>query len=259
MTFDILLLLLAGFFGGVLNSLAGGGSFITFPALIFVGVPPIMANATNTFSSFAGYLSGAFAFRRELLAHKKEIKTIIITSLFGGAFGAWLLLISPETVFQQAIPWLLLFATLLFIFGSRINAFFSRLSNQHKYASQLGAVMLFLVLLAVCIYGGFFNAGLGIIGLSYLALAGHTNINAMNGIKLVISSSVSLIAIILFIYNDAIAWFEGVTVLVGTLIGGYMSAHIANKVSQVRMRQFVIVMSCAITVYFFYSTYSNPL
>ncbi|MCL1066457.1 sulfite exporter TauE/SafE family protein [Shewanella olleyana] len=254
MTFDVVLLLLAGFFGGVLNSLAGGGSFITFPALIFVGVPPIMANATNTFSSFAGYLSGAFAFRRELSSHKKELVVIVLTSLLGGGLGAWLLLLAPEAVFQQAIPWLLLFATVLFIFGSRINQFVSRLSGKHKYASQFGAVLLFLVLLSICIYGGFFNAGLGIIALSYLALAGHSDINAMNGLKLMISSSVSFIAIILFIYNDAIAWFEGGVVLIGTLIGGYMSAHISKRISQRHIRIFVIVMSCAITLYFFVAT-----
>ncbi|GIU53805.1 sulfite exporter TauE/SafE family protein [Shewanella sp. KT0246] len=255
MTFDILLLLLAGFLGGVLNSLAGGGSFITFPALLFVGVPPIMANATNTFSSLAGYLSGAFAFRHELKAHKKELIIIIGASLLGGSLGAWLLLIAPEALFQEAIPWLLLFATVLFIFGSKINKWVSSLSGKHKYASQFGAVLLFLVLLLVCTYGGFFNAGLGIIGLSYLALAGHSNINAMNGLKLVISSSVSLIAIILFIYNDAIAWFEGFVVLVGTLIGGYMSAHISKQISAKHMRTFVIAISCAITGYFFISTY----
>lgn len=254
MTLEVILLLLAGFFGGVLNSLAGGGSFITFPALIFVGVPPVMANATNTFASFAGYLSGAFAFRHELKAHKKELVVILLTSFLGGGLGAWLLLLAPEALFQQAIPWLLLFATVLFIWGAKINQLVSQLSGKHKYASQLGAVLLFLVLLSICIYGGFFNAGLGIIALSYLALAGHSNINAMNGIKLVISSSVSLIAIVLFVYHDAIAWFEGSAVLIGTLFGGYMSAHISKRISQQHMRAFVIVMSCAITFYFFITT-----
>lgn len=255
MIFEITLLFVAGVIGGILNSVAGGGSFVTFPALMFVGVPPVIANATNTFSSFFGYLSGVFAFRKELKGHGKEIKIIVLTSFIGGGVGAWLLLWASEDVFQKAIPWLLLFATLLFIFGSQINRFAKQLSNQSQYASKLGVGLLFLVLLAICVYGGFFNAGLGIVGLSYLALAGHTNINVMNGIKLVISSSVSLIAIIWFIYNDAIAWFEGGVVMVGTLIGGYISAGISMRIPQKLMRQFVIVMSCLITAYFFIKTY----
>ncbi|MBR9728900.1 sulfite exporter TauE/SafE family protein [Shewanella intestini] len=255
MVFEILLLFIAGVVGGVLNSAAGGGSFITFPALLFVGVPPISANATNTFSSFSGYLSGAYAFRRELKGHGKALTVIIFTSLIGGAIGALLLMWASESVFQHAIPWLLLFATLLFVFGSKINTFAKSLSGQHKYASQFGAALLFLVLLCICVYGGFFNAGLGIIALSYLALAGYTNINTMNGIKLIVSSSVSLMAIILFIANDSIAWFEGSVVLVGTLIGGYLSARVSKQIPQHHMRQFVIVMSSLITVYFFYHTY----
>ena len=112
-----------------------------------------------------------------------------------------------------------------------------------------------LLLLAVCIYGGFFNAGLGIITLSYLALAGHTNINAMNGLKLVVSTAVSLIAIALFIYNDVIAWHEGTFVLLGTLVGGYVAAHVSRQLPQAYVRNFVIVASCGITGYFFYAIY----
>ncbi|WP_394132257.1 sulfite exporter TauE/SafE family protein [Shewanella maritima] len=255
MIFEVVLLFFAGVLGGVLNSVAGGGSFVTFPALMFVGVPPIMANATNTFASFFGYLSGAYAFRKELKGHGKQIKVIIITSVIGGALGAFLLLWASEATFKQAIPWLLLFATLLFMFGGHINRIAKQLSKQNKYASQVGAGLLALVLLAICIYGGFFNAGLGIIGLSYLALAGYTNINTMNGIKLVISSAVSLVAIVLFVVNDAIAWFEGVVVLLGTLIGGYLSAGVSMRIPQHYMRWFVIMMSCTITVYFFWVTY----
>ncbi|MDC2891251.1 sulfite exporter TauE/SafE family protein [Psychrosphaera algicola] len=116
-------------------------------------------------------------------------------------------------------------------------------------------VFLAMVLLGVCIYGGFFNAGLGIVVLSYLTLAGHSNINVMNGIKLIVSSSVSLAAIFLFILNDSIAWFEGSAVLVGTLIGGYFSAAVSMKVPQQYVRWFVILMSCIITIYFFIVTY----
>lgn len=255
MLFEALFLFLAGFFGGVVNSIAGGGSFITFPALLFVGVPPISANATNTFSSCSGYMSGAYAFRNELSAHRNELPRFILLSLLGGIVGAWLLLQTPETLFREAIPWLLLFATLLFIFGGWINRTLKRMVSAHRHASSIGKLLLLLFLLGICIYGGFFNAGLGIVILSYLALAGHTDINAMNGLKLLVSTVVSLIAIALFIFDGVIAWYEGTLVLLGTLAGGYVAAHAARRLPQRLVRQFVILASVLITGYFFYDIY----
>ncbi|MCW8882426.1 MAG: sulfite exporter TauE/SafE family protein [Sedimenticola sp.] len=255
MLFELLFLFIAGFLGGVINAIAGGGSFITFPALLFVGIPPISANATNTFASCSGYMSGAYAFRKDLLAHKDELPKFILVSLIGGIAGAWLLLQTPESLFREAIPWLLLFATLLFIYGGTLNRLLKQLAGKHRHASAIGAVLLLLLLLAVTIYGGFFNAGLGIIILSYLALAGYTDINAMNGLKLLVSSVVSLIAIALFIYDGAIAWYEGTVVLVGTLAGGYMAAHLSRKLPPHWVRGFVIVASIGITLYFFYAIY----
>jgi len=253
--FEIITLFLAGFAGGILNSIAGGGSFITFPALLFAGIPPISANATNTFASCAGYISGSYAFRKDLYAHRGELPKLIFISLIGGIVGAWLLLQTPESLFREAIPWLLLFATLLFIFGGQINQCLKQLASHHRHASSIGTFLLILMLVAVCIYGGFFNAGLGIIALSYLALAGHTNINVMNGLKLLISSAVSLIAIALFIYDDKIAWYQGTVVLLGTLAGGYVAAHISRQLPQQAVRNFVIVASIGTTIYFFYDTY----
>jgi len=252
---DLPLLFIAGFFGGMLNSIAGGGTFITFPALLFAGVPPISANATNTFASCSGYISGAYAFRKELRAHKRELPKYIVISLIGGITGAWLLLQTPESLFREAIPWLLLFATLLFIFGTRLNSIFRQFSSSHQYASLIGGPLLILMLLGICIYGGFFNAGLGIIVLSYLALSGHTDISAMNGLKLLTSTCVSLIAIVLFIKNGAIAWFEGTIVLFGTLTGGYIAAHVSRRISQAYVRSFVIIAGVGMTTYFFYEIY----
>jgi len=257
MLFELLFLFGAGFFGGVLNSVAGGGSFITFPALLFVGVTPISANATNTFASCAGYLSGTYAFRDDLYTHKKELPKLILISFIGGVLGAWLLLQTPESLFRESIPWLLLFATVLFVFGGKINVFLKQLASHHQHASLLGYLLLLLMLLGVCVYGGFFNAGLGIIALSYLALAGHVNINAMNGMKLLISSAVSLIAIALFIYDGVIVWHEGTIVLAGTLVGGYVAAHISKRLSQRYIKAFVILASCGITTYFFVDVYAN--
>jgi uncharacterized membrane protein YfcA len=255
MSLELSFLFLAGLFGGVLNSIAGGGSFITFPALLFVGIAPISANATNTFASCAGYVSGFYALRKDMHAHKSELPRIILISFIGGIGGAWLLLQTPEALFREAIPWLLLFATLLFIFGGQLNLTLKRIASHHRHASSVGALLLMLLLLGVSVYGGFFNAGLGIITLSYLALAGHTNINAMNGLKLLVSTAVSLVAIVLFIYKGVIAWHEGATVMAGTLVGGYVAAHVSRKLPQAYVRRFVVLASIGITAYFFYDTY----
>jgi len=253
--FELLLLFIAGLLGGILNSIAGGGSFITFPALLFVGIPPLSANATNTFASLSGYLSGTFAFRQDLIAHRHELPRFIVTSLLGGIIGAWLLTRTPESVFREAIPWLLLFATLLFMFGAQLNRALKKLASGHRHASSTARYALLLLLLAICVYGGFFNAGFGIISLSYLVLAGYNNIHAMNGLKLLVSSCVSIIAVILFIVTDMIAWYEGSIVLVGTLLGGYLAAHLSRKLPQPLVRGFVMLSGTGITLYYFYAIY----
>ncbi len=254
MSAEPLFLLVAGFIGGVINAVAGGGSFITFPALLLVGVPPVSANATNTFASCSGYLSGAYAFRHDLRRHRAELPRFVVLSLLGGVTGAWLLLQTPEALFREAIPWLLLFATLLFIFGGRLNELLKGFASMHRHASSIGRLLLMLLLLGVSTYGGFFNAGLGIIILSYLALAGYRDINAMNGLKLLVSSAVSLIAIALFVYDGVIAWYEGTLVLLGTLAGGYVAARVSRRLPQHHVRAVVIVASVVITGYFFYVT-----
>lgn len=252
---ELVLLFTAGFGGGVLNSVAGGGSFITFPALLFVGIPPVSANATNTFASCAGYISGTYAFRKDLYPRKRELPLFIAASLIGGLWGAWLLLEMPEALFRKAIPWLLLFATVVFAFGSGLNLVLKRLASGHRHFSSAGTVLLYAVLVGVCVYGGFFNAGLGIIVLSYLALAGYSNINAMNGLKLLVSSVVSLVAIAVFVSNGLIAWYQGTVILIGTLVGGYVAARVSRRIPQLYVRYFVILSGMAITVYFFFDTY----
>lgn len=250
-----LLLFVAGVIGGILNSVAGGGSFITFPALMFVGVPPIAANATNTFAACAGYLSGAYGFRRDIREDPRGLRRTVVFSTFGGALGAYLLLNTPEQLFLEAIPWLLLFATILFVCGRQIHQWVTLLAVEHKHAGRLGAVLLALLLVAVSAYGGFFNAGLGIIVLSYLSLAGYQNINVMNGLKLLVSSCVALIAIVIFVLDGSIDWPRGIVVMVGTLVGGYLAARVSRKIPQQYVRGFVTLSSIVITVYFFWDIY----
>ncbi|UTW60263.1 sulfite exporter TauE/SafE family protein [Kordiimonas sp. SCSIO 12603] len=251
--YEIILLFAAGFFGGILNSLAGGGSFITFPALLSVGVPPIIAGATNTYASMSGYISGAFAYRHDMIRYRKELPKYIGFALIGGAMGAWLLLQTPPTVFEEVIPWLMLFATVLFIFGGKINKRLMGAGNGER--TFISSALIILFLLAINTYGGFFNAGQGILFLAYLVLAGYTNINSMNGLKLVVSSCVAIIAVVLFAVQGAIAWYEGSVMLLGTLTGGYVAARIARKLPDKYVRTFVTLMCIVITAYFFFDVY----
>tara|TARA_B110000444_G_scaffold235453_1_gene246490 strand:- start:211 stop:990 length:780 start_codon:yes stop_codon:yes gene_type:complete len=255
MYLELPILFFAGFFGGILNSIAGGGTFITFPALIFVGLPPIIANATNTFASCFGYLSGTYAFRRDLAAHKREIRRLVIIGTIGGAIGAWFLLQTSEHDFKKIIPWLLTFATIIFVSGSYINIKIRTFAEKHKIASYVGTISTIALLSGICIYGGFFNAGLGIIALSYLALAGYQNLNTMNGLKLLLSVCVSIAAIILFTFNGTIAWTQGFAVLLGTLSGGYLAARISRYLPQKYIKTFITLIATLVTAYFFYEIY----
>ncbi len=255
MEYHSVVLFVAGFLGGMLNSIAGGGTFITFPALIYVGVPPIQANATNTFASCSGYITGLHALRKELAACRDELPKYILLSLLGGVAGAWLLMQTPEDTFRGMIPWLLLLATLLFVFGNQMNQMARKMAHRHRYAPAVGKIVLLFLLVAICLYGGFFNAGLGIITLSYLALAGQSNISTMNGIKLLISTFVSIVAVVLFAIKGAIAWQEGLIVLLGSATGGYLAAHISRNLPQKVIRIIVVVVGFYTTGWFLVDAY----
>ncbi|MEZ9232329.1 sulfite exporter TauE/SafE family protein [Vibrio amylolyticus] len=254
MIYEWFMLFWAGIFGGILNSIAGGGSFITFPALLAFGVPPIAANATNTFAVSAGYVSGAYGFRQELKSDSQLLKTIVISSI-GGVMGAYMLLSIPDSTFLNSIPWLLGFATLLFIFGKRIQSFFIHILPSNKSPSVITLIALPALLLLTSAYGGFFNAGLGVVALSYLVLAGYSNIHQMNGLKLVISTCVSVSAILVFVTEGLIDWARGSAVLTGTLVGGYLAARVSQKVPPSYIWYFVATSSTVVTAYFFHKTY----
>ncbi len=248
---EVILLFGAGVLGGMMNAIAGGGSFITFPALIAAGVAPISANATNTYASCAGYISGALGFRRELWAHRNLLPRVMLSNLLGGAMGAWLLIQTSPAAFRLVIPWLLLFATVLLIYGHRLQAALRDWFGRSAKASALGMLAFSLALLVIATYGGFFNAGLGIILLGFLTLAGYTDVHVMNGIKLLVSAVVALIAMTIFASEHLIAWYQGSVVLVGTLLGGYGAAIAAKWLNPIWIRRSIILIAGVTTAYFF--------
>ncbi len=249
------LLLAAGLIGGALNTLAGGGSFVVFPALLAVGVPPVLANATNTYAALPGYMSGALGFRDDIRRHAGRLLPYTLISLVFGYVGAEVLLHVSNEAFSRIVPWLMLFALALFVFGGRINRFIAARAGTARHARLAGAALLLALLALLSVYGGFFNAGLGILLLAYLALAGMTDIHAMNGLKLWISSVVAVIAVLRFAASGSIDWYHGSIALVGVTIGGYAAARLAHRVPTGLIRALVIVYTIGLTIWFFRVAY----
>ena len=251
-----ILLFFAGLLAGAVNSLAGGGSFIAFPALLFAGVPLVMANASNTYAALPGYVSGAVGYWPAIRPHRDRLLAYTIVAAVFGYLGAELLLVVSEAQFALVVPWLMLFAVVLFAFGNGFNSMVRRLAGERHGARVLGLMALWGMLALVCLYGGFFNAGLGILLLAFLATAGMQDIHAMNGLKLWISSVVSVIAVARFALDGAIDWYHGSITLVGVVIGGYAAARLAMLVPTRVIRLGVIVYGALMTGYFFYAAYA---
>lgn len=244
----------AGLLAGAINALAGGGSFILLPALMLAGVPPVLANASNTYASMPGYVSGAAGYWKSIAAHRHRLIAYSLVSLVFGYLGAELLLVVSDEAFAAIVPWMMLVAVLLFVFGGRISGWMRALSSRHGRAKWAVAVFVWLFLAGVCTYGGFFNAGLGILLLAFLATAGFSDIHAMNGLKLWISALVALIAVVRFALSGAIDWYNGSIALAGAAVGGYLAARYAYCVPARALRVAIIIYGAGVTAYFFWIT-----
>jgi uncharacterized membrane protein YfcA len=246
-------LFFAGVLGGALNAVAGGGSFIAFPALLFSGVPPVPANATNTIALWVGVTASGGAYRSHLNTSRRILIPLIATSVLGGLVGALLLLRTPAHTFLRVLPWLMLGATLLFAFGKRLTGRFSGGLEHEASATALTVACAFELLVAV--YGGYFGGGVGIMNLAMLAVLGMTNIHAMNALKSVLGSVINGVAVVAFIVARAVYWPQGIVTTVGAIVGGYFAAHYAQKLPQSWIRAFVILVGAAMTAYFFAKAY----
>ncbi len=241
----ILLLIAAAFLAGAINSVAGGGSFLTFPSLVFAGVPAVIANASNTVALVPGSLASAFAYRGDIARIEEgHVKIWFFVSLLGGAIGAALLLFTSDKAFRQLAPWLLLFATLLFAFGGRI----STALRGRLHASQ---VLMLVLLFPIAIYGGYFGGGIGIMILAAFRLYGLTDIHGMNGIKTVLSTALNAIASFIFIAAHQIWWRPTLLMMMAGIAGGYLGPLLARRMRPEIIRAIVIAVGIIMTVYFF--------
>jgi uncharacterized protein len=249
----IVFLFIAGAIGGALNSVAGGGSFIAFPALLFTGVPPIPANATNTIALWTGAAASGGAYRKRLDVPRRVMIPLLTASLVGGLAGAYLLLKTPAHTFMRVLPWLTLGATLLFAFSKKIAG--GRRSIIGHQASGEALVAATFFQLCVAVYGGYFGGGMGIVMLAMLAALGMTDIHAMNALKSVMGFVINGVAVVAFIVARTVYWKHGTIMIVGGIAGGFLGAHYAMKLPQVWIRWFVVLVGAGMTVYFFWKSY----
>lgn len=249
-----MVLFIAAALGGALNALAGGGSFIAFPALLFTGVPPVPANATNTVALWTGLAFSGGAFRHHLNVQRKILITLTAVSTIGGTAGALLLLHTPAHTFLRILPWLMLAATLLFIAGPRLTNRSGPRVSPNRSASVLTAAAFFQLL--VGIYGGYFGGGMGIVILAMLTAFGMADIHEMNAFKIVLSSATNGIAVLIFVMKHAVFWPQAIVMIFGAALGGYFGAHYSLRLPKLWVRWFVIAVGAGMTTYFFIRAYA---
>jgi len=248
-------LFFAGALGGAMNAVAGGGSFVAFPALLFTGVAPIPANATNTLSLWVGTAASGGAYRNRLNLPRRILIPLLVMSLVGGLAGALLLIKTPAHTFLRIIPWLILGATLLFTFGRHLTGRISA-GISHE-ASNTAVAVASIFELVVAIYGGYFGGGIGIMNLAMLAAMGMTDIHAMNALKILLVTVINGVATVTFIATGSIVWPQALVMIVGAACGGYSAALYAQKLPQSLIRAFIIALGFGMTIYFFAAAYRS--
>lgn len=237
----------AAFAGGALNSVAGGGSFLTFPALVFTGGNPISANATSTVALWPGTCASAVGYRSELKAEGAQLKWLAGLSALGGLIGSLTLIATPTRVFDVLVPFLMLVATLVFTFGERLRA---RLS-----AKPAGRPVVAFAQLLIAIYGGYFGGGMGLMMLAAFTLYGMTDLHRMNALKAGLGLLINGLAVAVFAISGQIAWLPAGVMIAGAIAGGFGGASLARKVDPKKVKPFVVAIGWIVTTGFFYKAF----
>jgi len=246
-----LFLAAAAFFGSAVNAAAGGGSFISFPALLATGVPAIAANATNNTAMWLGALASAGTFRRDLDVRRPVLMRALVVSMIGGALGALTLLHTSNATFTALVPWLLLVATTLFIAGPHVTAFARTHRAEARFDSGVGYVGQFVI----AFYGGFFGAAIGILMLALLAVLDFGEMRKANALKALLATAINGTAVVPFLLAGAVLPHQAIVMSVGTVLGGVLGARLVRRLPSGVVRGFVVAVACTMTVYFFWKTY----
>lgn len=236
---------------GMINSVAGGGTLVTFPSLIWAGHPPIIANATNALALTPGALSSMYGYRQEMGEMPRRFLVLLAPSLLGGVIGAVLLRLTPPPTFAFLVPFLIIFATLLFMAQGAIQRWLKTSDLTHHPVTGRWLMGASFYQLLVGVYGGYFGAGIGILMLAVLGMMGLQNIHQMNGLKNILGSTINGVASVYFIYAGLIDWPAAGLMAVGAIIGGYGAAGIARRMGQVMVRRLVIAIGFAMAISLF--------
>jgi len=252
MTFGQFALLFgAALVAGAINAVAGGGSFFTFPALVFTGVAPVTANATSTVALWPGSVASVGAYRRELAKiGRRDLLAFSIISVIGGVIGAFLLLRTSQKGFLAIVPYFLLFSTLAFALRGAITRWTHRRSGETPQ-SHWAFVRACALQFVIGIYGGYFGGGIGILMLASYSVLGMTDIHVMNALKTVLASVINGVAVLIFALSGIVVWPVALLMVVAAILGGYGGAAIARRLDPRWVQWFVVAVGAALTVYFF--------
>ena len=240
-------MLCAAFAAGAINSIAGGGTLITFPVLIWLGLDPKVANGTSTVALWPGLFGGLFGYRRELENSSPILIRLGLTSIVGGAVGAWLLIWTPSPVFAYLVPFLILFATVLFMFQGVINKRL-RIGSLEDKPTRLWWTGAIIFQFFSSMYGGYFGAGNGILMLAAMGLLGLNELHRANGIKNFLGICINSIAVVSFAFAGLVVWQDALVMACGALAGGYFGASMAMRIGQTWVRRGVVVIGLIIFV-----------
>lgn len=247
---SLLSLLFAATAAGAINAVAGGGTILTFPTLLAIGTPPIVANATSTLALVFGTSGSVYGFRKHIPSIREWLWRFVPVSLLGGLIGSWLLTITSNEFFGRLVPYLILFATLLFLAQGVVARLIHPSAEKPKRAPLIWPAVLFQFL--VSIYGGFFGAGIGILMLATLGFIGLTDIHQMNALKNILSSLINVVASIMFICRGLVDWPKVGIMTLGAIAGYFLGSHYSQKIPQIWVRRIVLAIGFAISGITFY-------
>lgn len=245
---------LAALAAGMVNALAGGGTLITFPVLLAVGLPSVAANVTNTVALCPGYLGGTMAQSKDLRDQKKRLWVVLPAGILGGLVGAYLLLRTSEKLFTNLVPFLILAASALLAVQNPVRTWLTRRIEQGS-ASRVSEYWIFLPVFLGSIYGGYFGAGLSVIMLSVLGLILNDNLTRLNALKQVIAFAANLTAAVLFAFSGKVNWTVGLVMAVGALVGGSIGGRIAGRIKPSTLRWVVVALGFIVGTIYLVRTY----
>jgi uncharacterized protein len=246
-------LVIASFLAGALNAVAGGGSFLSFPALLGVGVLPIQANATNTVALWPGQFTSIAAYWQDLKHNLRLVLPVCSAALVGGLVGAVVLLRTGQATFMALVPWLLLLAAGLFAVSGPVSNWLRR---NRVSAAKPSLAPLWIGVVVVCFYIGYFGAGAGFLMMSVLAVFGIQNIHQVNALKVIATTTANGIAVVTFIVEKQILWKYCLLMMIAAALGGYLGARYSRRMNPQFMRLLVVLIGLGMAAYFFWKQYS---